>query len=82
MVGNGPGLLKFFKPCRKNPCDLLLPYPNGLLSDKVDSSTTEEVNKEVITIVAGAGGKHKPYVKLTLEQKATIGRYMPQKMVL
>ena len=64
MVGHGPGLLRFFKPCRKNPCDLPLPDPSGSLSEKVDSSVIEEANKEVTTIIADVGGKCKPYLKL------------------
>ena len=57
MVGDGPGLLRFFKLCRKNPCDLPLLDPSGSLSEKVDSSTIEEANKEATTIIADAGGK-------------------------
>ena len=75
MADHGPGLLRFFKPCRKNPYDLPLPDPSGSLSEKVDSSVIEEANKEVTTIIADVGGKLKPYLKLTPEQKATIGRY-------
>ena len=75
MADHGPGLLRFFKPCRKNPCDLPLADPSGSLSEKVDSSAIEEANKEVTTIIADAGGKLKPYLKLTPKQKATIGRY-------
>jgi len=74
MVAHGPGL-RFYKPCRKNSCDLALPNPTGSLSKKVDSSAIEEGNKEVTTVVTNTGGKQKPYVKLTPEQKATIGRY-------
>jgi len=40
------------------------------LSEKVDSSAIEEANKEVTGIVENTGGKWKPYVKLTPEQKA------------
>ena len=75
MAGHGPGLLRFFKLCRKNSCDLSLPDPSGSLSEKMDSSVIEEANKEVTTIIADAGGKRKPYWKLTPEQKAMIGRY-------
>ena len=75
MADHGPGLLRFFKLCRKNLCDLPLPDTSGSLSEKVDSSAIEEANKEVTTIIADAGGKLKPYLKLTPKQKATIGRY-------
>ena len=57
MAGHSPRLLRFFKLCRKNPCDLLLLYPNDSLSEKVDSSAIEEANKEITTIIADAGGK-------------------------
>ena len=63
MAGHGPGLLRFFKPCRKNPCDLPLPDLSGSLSEKVDSirSPIEEANKEVTGTVqySGCGRKVK-----------------------
>ena len=66
MASHRPGL-KIFKPCRKNSCSLC---------EKVDSSTIEEVNKEVTAIVVNIGGKrNRPYLKLTSKQKATIGQY-------
>ena len=34
-----------------------------------------KAKKEVTTVIVDAGGKYKPYLKLTPEQKATIGRY-------
>ena len=74
-MAGGPGLLKFFKPCRKNSCDLPLPDPNGVLKEKVDSSAIEEANKEVSNVITDSGGKRNPYLKLTPEQKATIGKY-------
>jgi len=78
MVGNGPGLLKYFKPCKKNTSQILLPDPTGLLSDKVDSTAIEEANAEVTSVLASAsalGSKRMPYLKLTPEQKAIIGQY-------
>ena len=74
-MAGGPGLLKFFKPCRKNSCDLPLPDPNSVLKEKVDSSAIEEANKEVSNVITDSGGKRKPYLKLMPEQKATIGKY-------
>ena len=55
------GLLSFFKPCRKNSCDLLLPDPSDALSEKMDSSAIEEANKEVNSIIVDLGKKYKPY---------------------
>ena len=73
--GSGPGLLRYFKPCRKDSCQILLPNPTGPLSEKVDSAAIEEANKEVTAVIANTRGKHKRYLKLTDEQQATIGRY-------
>ena len=73
--GSGPGLLRYFKPCRKDSCQISLPNPTGPLSEKVDSATIEEANKEATAVIVGTGGKRQPYLKLTDEQQATIGRY-------
>ena len=75
--GSGPGLLRYhFKPCRKDSCQISLPNPTGPLSEReVASATIEEANKEVTVVIAGTGGKRQPYLKLTDEQRATIGRY-------
>ena len=70
-MAGGPGLLKFFKPCRKNSCDLPLPDPNGVLKEKVDSSAIEEANKEVSNVITDSGGKRNPYLKLTPEHSCT-----------
>ena len=43
--GSGPGLLRYFKPCRKDSCQIPLPNPIGPLSEKVDSAAIEEANK-------------------------------------
>ena len=61
-MAGGPGLLKFFKPCRKNSFDLPLPDPNGVLKEKVDSSAIEEANKEVSNVITDSGGKRNPLV--------------------
>ena len=75
--GSSPGLLRYFKQCRKNSCQISLPNPTGPLSEKVDSATIEEANREV-TAVASTGGKRKRYLKLTDEQRATIQWDMAQ----
>ena len=67
--GSGPGLLRYFKPCRKDSCQISLPNPTGPLSEKVDSAA---INKEVTAVIAGTGGKRQPYLKLTGEQQATM----------
>ena len=41
----------------------------------MNSDTTEKANKEVTTINVSIGSKRKPYLKLTDEQRATIGHY-------
>ena len=41
----------------------------------MDSAAIEEANKEVIAAIAGTGSKRQPYLKLTDEQRATIGHY-------
>ena len=78
MAGNGPGLLKYFKPCRKNKSEILLLDPTGPLSIKVDSTAIEEANAEVTAALASAsaGSKRAPYLKLTLVQKAILGKYI------
>ena len=73
--GSGPGLLRYFKPCRKDSCQISLPNPTSPLSEKVDSATIEEANKEVTTVIAGTGSKRQPYLKLIDEQRAIIGCY-------
>ena len=77
MAGNGPELLKYFEPCRKNTREILLPDPTGPLSYKVDSTAIEEAYAEVTAALASAsaGSKRAPYLKLTPEQKAIIGKY-------
>ena len=74
MADNGPGLLKYFKPCTS---EILLPDSNSPLSDKVDNTAIEEANTEVTAALASAsaGSKRVPYLKLTPEQKAIIGKY-------
>ena len=72
MAGHGPGLLN-----RAGRTLVIYRFLTQvvLLSKKVDSSTIEEANKEVTTIIADLGGKCKPYLKLISEQKAPIGQY-------
>ena len=65
--GSGPGLLRYFKPCRKNSCQILLPKPTCSLSEKVDSAAIKEANREVTAVIASTGGKRKRYLKLTDE---------------
>ena len=66
--GSGPGLLRYFKPCRKDSYQIPLPNPTGPLCEKLDSAAIEEANEEVTAVIAGTGGKRKPYFKLTDEQ--------------
>ena len=74
-LGSGPGLLRYFKPCRKNSCQISLPNPTGPLSEKVDSASIEEAKREETAVIASTGNKRKRYLRLTDEQRATIGRY-------
>ena len=55
---SGPGLLRYFKPCRKDSCQISLPNPTGILSEKVDNAAIEEANKKVTAaVIAGTGSK-------------------------
>ena len=73
--GSGPGLLRYFKLCRKDSCQTPLPNPTGPLCEKLDSAAIEEANEEVTAVIADTGGKCKPYLKLTDKQRAAIGCY-------
>ena len=66
--GSGPGLLRYFKQCRKDSSQISLPNPTGSLSEKVDNTAIEEANKEVTAVIAGTGSKRQRYLKLTDEQ--------------
>ena len=53
MVSHHLGLLKYFKLCSNNSCDLPLPDLGGsFLSITVDFNTIEEANNEVTAIIA------------------------------
>ena len=41
--GSGPGLLRYFKPCKKDSCQILLPDLTGPLSAKVYSAAIQGV---------------------------------------
>ena len=73
--GSGPGLLRYFKPCRKDSCQIPLPNPTGPLCEKLGSAAIEEANEEVTAVIEDTGGKRKPYSKLTGKQRATIWSY-------
>ena len=69
-------LHKYFKPCGKATFNMPLPDPEGPLSEEMNSETIKELNKEVVALVnSGTMGKRSPYLKVTTEQKATIGKY-------
>ena len=53
-MGNGPGLQKYFKPCRKSMSEILLPDQIGPLSDKVNSTAIEEDKAEVTAVLVSA----------------------------
>ena len=53
--GSDSGLLRYFKPCRKDSCQISLPNSTGPLSEKLDSAAIEEANKEVTAVIAGTG---------------------------
>ena len=54
-----------------------LPDPSGPLSEKVPATSIEEANKEVEVSRNSNGGKRRrePYVIVTPEQKARVGKY-------
>ena len=63
----------FFKP------KVDLPNPDGPLKQELKPSTIRDVNKKVSSIIeregpTGRSGSREPYIKLTPEQKAMIGR--------
>ena len=47
--GSGPCLLRYFKLCRKDSCQISLPDLTGPLSAKMDSAAIQEANKEMST---------------------------------
>ena len=74
LLGKTMSICEYFKPT------VSLPYPNGPLKEKIWSSTIRDVNKKVCPEVErglkkpGCRGFREPYVKLTPEQTAVIGR--------
>ena len=58
-------LYKYFKPCKKESCNIVLPDPSSSLSKELDSAVIEEANKEVSQLVTSTGGKRAPYLKVT-----------------
>ena len=53
-MGHGLGLLKYFKLCSNNFCDLPFPDPGGSSSKTVNRSAIEEASNEVTTIIANS----------------------------
>ena len=68
-------LFKYFNRTKAEGSSL--PDPSGPLSEKVPATSIEEVNKEVEASRNSNGGKRRcePYVIVTPEQKARVGRY-------
>ena len=54
MVGHGLRVLKYFHPCSKNFCDLLLPDPGGSSSKTVECSGIEEANNQATIVMSGS----------------------------
>ena len=50
-------LYKYFKPCKKESCNIVLPNPSGSLSKELDSAVLviEEANKEASQLVKSTG---------------------------
>ena len=78
----GMALLSYFKfkdkKARDKVSDMPLSDPQGQLSKEINSATIKELNKEVESLVnSRAMGKRSrlPYLKVTAEQKATLGKY-------
>ena len=69
-------LLKYFKRT-ENSIGSAFPDPSGPLSETVPSTSIEEANKEVATLIAERRDSEKrgPYLILSLEQKARVGKY-------
>ena len=73
-------LLSYFKfkdkKAREKVSGMPLPDSQGQLSKEINSATIKELNKEVESLVnSRAMGKRLPYLKVTAEQKATLGKY-------
>ena len=62
-------LFKYFKHEKS------LPDPQGSLSEKVPSTSTEEANKEVKAISDKCGKERAPYMVATPEHKPKVGKY-------
>ena len=69
-------LHKYFKLCKKECYNIVLPDPSGSLSKELDSAVIKEANKEVSQFVTNTGGKRAPYLKVTPQQKVTVAKYV------
>ena len=69
-------LLKYFQKLKQpNPIDVL-PDENGPLCQDIPSSSIREANLEVSEVLTTqTEGKRKPYLKISSERKAVIGKY-------
>ena len=77
--GSGPGLLRYFKPCRKDSCQI---QSNWSLCEKLDSTAIEEANKEVTAVIVDTGSTHKPYLKLTDNSGLLLGAMLLNMVLL
>ena len=67
-------LFKYFQKLKQpNPVDVL-PDENGPLCQDIPSSSIREANLEVSEVLT-TEGKRKPYLKISPERKAVIGKY-------
>ena len=67
--------LKYLKKCTKSSTSVILPDENGPLCKDVLPFSIREVNLEVSEILETVAGKRKPYLKVSPEKKAIIGKY-------
>ena len=74
-------LLKYLKP-KKKPPEELLPDPEGSLSKHLSSDAIREANKEVKLVLSKESSKRSPYLKATGKQKAIIGKYAAENVLL
>lgn len=76
-------LYKYFKPCRKVTFNMPFPDPEGPLSEEMDTETVKELSKDVVALInSSTMGKRSPYLKVTVEQKTTIGKYAAEHSII
>jgi len=74
-------LLEYFKKRAKSSTPIVFPDENGSLCKHVPSSSIREANLEV-SMALQTVGSHKPYLKLSPNKKAIIGKYAAENEIV